>query len=96
MKHCILVKWNEQVSDRQAIAAEVEGLYSGAAEITGVRGVRLLRNCVDRSNRYDLLIELDMEKEALSDWDASALHHRWKEQYGSLIAAKAIFDFEKE
>ena len=42
----------------------------------------------------DLMIVVDMEKSALEAWDASALHRRWKERFGSLLASKAIFDCE--
>ena len=37
---------------------------------------------------------LDMDKEALPNWDASAVHHQWKGEYGALIEKKAIFDYE--
>ena len=32
--------------------------------------------------------------EALTAWDASSPHHLWKDNYGDLFAAKAIFDSE--
>ena len=47
-----------------------------------------------RDNRYDVLIVLDMERDALPLYDGSAPHHRWKEEFGPLLAQKAIFDFE--
>ena len=50
--------------------------------------------CVDRANRYDLMIVLDMDKDALPNWDASDIHHRWKDEYGGLLEKKAIFDYE--
>ena len=40
------------------------------------------------------MIVLDMDKSALLAWDASAVHHQWKEQYGMLLEKKAIFDYE--
>jgi len=49
---------------------------------------------VARDNRYDVLIVLDMAPEALPVYDASAMHHLWKEEFGPLLAQKAIFDFE--
>ena len=54
----------------------------------------MLRNCIDRENRYDLAIIIDMDKAALPAWDASELHREWKSGFGSYLAAKAIFDFE--
>ncbi len=94
MRHHIIVKWNEKVTDRQALLEELEALFAPAREIEGVEGVRLIPNCVDRPNRYDLMIVIGMEKEALPNWDASAVHHEWKERYGGLVGSKAIFDCE--
>ena len=37
---------------------------------------------------------VEMEKAALPNWDASRIHHQWKEQFGGLLEKKAIFDYE--
>ena len=94
MKHCILAKWNETVTDKAALLAQVRALYAAADDIPGVRGVTVHPCCIDRPNRYDLMIVLDVDKEALPNWDASGLHHRWKDEYGGLLEKKAIFDYE--
>ena len=94
MKHHIIVKWNDRVTDRAALMEELEQLFSEAPEVEGVRGASLIPNCVDRPNRYDLMIVLEMEKDALPFWDASEVHLRWKEKYGGLVGSKAIFDCE--
>lgn len=92
MLHHIIVKWNEQVTDKTAMAAQVTDLYAAATDIPGVHGVTLKPNVTDRPNRYDLMIALDMDAEALPTWDASNLHKRWKADFGGLIEKKAIFD----
>lgn len=94
MKHCILAKWNETVTDKAALLAQVRALYAAADAIPGVCGVTVHPCCIDRPNRYDLMIVLDVDKEALPNWDASGLHHRWKDEYGGLLEKKAIFDYE--
>ena len=94
MKHCILAKWNETVTDKAALLAQVRVLYAAADAIPGVHGVTVHPCCIDRSNRYDLMIVLDMDREALPNWDASDIHHRWKDEYGGLLEKKAIFDYE--
>ena len=94
MKHHIIVKWNETVTDKQEILKEVRELYGGADRIAGIRSVSLYPNCVDRANRYDLMIVLEMDPEALPRWDACEIHHRWKAEYGNRIGSKAIFDCE--
>ena len=80
MKHCILAKYRAEVYPRR--------------ELEGVSGASVYPNCVARDNRYDVLIVLDMERDALPLYDGSAPHHRWKEEFGPLLAQKAIFDFE--
>ena len=87
MKHCIIAKFNESAADKQAALAQVRALLSGAEPIEGVRGITIHENCVARDNRYDLMI-------ALPNWDASRIHHQWKEQFGGLLEKKAIFDYE--
>ena len=40
------------------------------------------------------MIVLDMEKDALALYDASEMHHRWKDEFSPLLEKKAIFDHE--
>lgn len=94
MKHCILAKWNERVTDKAALLQKIRCLFAAYDAVTGVHSVSVLPCCIDRPNRYDVMIVLDMDKDALSAWDDSALHHRWKEEYGELLEKKAIFDYE--
>ena len=54
--------------------------------------MKLHLSCSERPNRYDMMIEMVMEPEALPVYDASEPHLRWKQEYGSHIEAKAIFD----
>lgn len=96
MKHDILVKYKPEISKEQkaALIPEIRELFEHTTEITGIHGVKLDPNVTERENRYDLMIEIDMEPEALDAYDRSVWHHQWKEQYGSLLEKKAIFDHE--
>ena len=69
--------------------------YLGVRDIPGVRGAEVFHNCVDRENRYHVLIRLDMDPAALAAYDVSPMHHRWKDRFGPLLEKKAIFDFEE-
>ena len=93
VKHHIIVKFTEG-TDLEALLGPVEEIFRQTLEIPGIHGVELKRNCVDRPNRYDLMIVLDMDPAALPAYDASAPHRRWKEVYGPVTAKKAIFDCE--
>ena len=92
MLHHILVKWTAEVTDKPALAAEVEALFRGVLTVDGVHGVTVHPNVIDRPNRYDLLICIDMDQAALPAYDACPTHHQWKDAYGHLVANKAIFD----
>lgn len=94
MKHCIIAKWNESVTDKPAMLARVRALFAGAAPVDGVSGMVIHENCIARDNRYDLMIVVEMEKAALPNWDASEIHHQWKDQFGGMLEKKAIFDYE--
>lgn len=91
MLHYILVKWNPDV-EKQSAAQAVRALYAKAAEIAGVRRVEIRENITPRDNRYDLMIVLEMDGEALFSWDQSQLHQQWKQEYGAHIEKKCIFD----
>ena len=95
MKHCILAKYTADAYSRRAeLLPRVREIFSAAADIPGVTGAEVFPNCVDRPNRYDVLIVLEMARDALTAYDESAMHHRWKDEFGPLLEKKAIFDFE--
>lgn len=93
MLHHIIVKWKDTV-DKQETSQNVRALYESAVEILGIRDVIIKDNVIARPNRYDLMIALDMDEDALVTWDNSELHLKWKSEYGSLIESKCIFDCE--
>ena len=94
MKHCIIAKFNASVTDKSAAIENVKALFADAAPVDGVKNITIHENCVARDNRYDLMIAVEMEKAALPNWDASEIHHQWKEQFGGMLEKKAIFDYE--
>ena len=96
MKHLILAKFKPEIADKEALLEPIRRLFSASAEIPGVHGAAVYPCCVARENRYDVMIVLDMEKEALPLYDVSAMHRAWKEIYGDFLEKKAIFDCEME
>ena len=63
-------------------------------QIEGVHTVNIYENVTPRPNRHDLMIEMEMDQEALPVYDASATHQEWKARYGKYIQTKTIFDYE--
>jgi len=94
LKHHIIIKYNALVEDKQNMQEEIRQFFAPATEIEGVHGVFFYPNCIPLENRFDLMIVLEMEKDALANWNTSSLHLQWKEQYGRYILSKAIFDCE--
>ena len=92
MKHYIIVKWNNTVTNKSSVANRVRRLFTAADQIEGIEKVQIKENITPRDNRYDLMIILDMVEDALQTWDDSSLHKRWKAEYGDLIEKKVIFD----
>ena len=62
--------------------------------IDGIHNIEYHRLCIDRENRYNLMICIDMIPEALGNYDKCGAHKKWKETYSSYIESKAIFDGE--
>ena len=93
MKHFIIVKWNDPAAMRPEIPA-IGALFGQTLAIPGIHSVDVHPSCSDRANRFDLMIEIEMDAEALPAYDACEPHHMWKEQYGGAIANKVIFDCE--
>ena len=91
MKHYIIVKFVEG-TDFKALVEPVREIFSRTLTIPGIHGLELKISNSDRANRFDLMIILDMDREALPAYDASEPHLYWKSQYGDQIAKKAIFD----
>ena len=93
MKHHIIVKFTPG-TDAKALAEPVHSIFAQTLTIPGVHDVQVLLSDSDRANRYDMMIVMDMDKEALPLYDVSAPHLRWKAEYGDKIEKKAIFDCE--
>ena len=93
MKHYMIAKLNEGI-DRNELIAPVTEIFEETLQIPGVHHVKVKPCCIDRPNRYDIMIEIEMDKEALPAYDACEAHHAWKDNYGALLQAKTIFDSE--
>ena len=89
-----ICKWKDKSAVTEETLEKISRLFDGASGEEGVEKAELIRNCVDRENRFDLMIRIHMRKDALENWDRSAIHRRWKEEYGDLIEKKTIFDEE--
>jgi hypothetical protein len=94
MKHHIIVKFKEG-TDVRALLEPVRSIFEETLAIPGIRKIDFKLSNSDRANRYDLMIVMDMDQEALPAYDVSEPHLRWKSEYGALVAQKAIFDCDE-
>lgn len=96
MKHCIIVKFIPEISRKieKNFIEQIQELFDNTKEIEGIHDVKIFKNCVNRDNRADIMIEMDMEKEALEEYDKSPWHILWKQEYGRFIESKSIFDYD--
>lgn len=96
MKHCILVKFIPEISKKieNSFIEQIRELFDSATDINGVHYVKVYRCCTNRENRADLMIEIDMDREALEGYDASDVHLIWKREYSRFIDEKTIFDYD--
>ena len=91
MKHYIIVKLKDS-ADMPALAEKAKEIFSETLQIPGVHSVKVKKSCSDKPNRYDLMIIMDIEPQALPVYDACDAHQRWKKLCDPLQESKAIFD----
>lgn len=93
MKHFIIVKFEDKVDFRTFIDP-IKKLFDKALNIDGVNKIDILVSNSTLTNRYDLMIKMELTQRALIEFDNSKIHSQWKEQYGKYIKNKVIFDCE--
>lgn len=91
MEHYIIVKFTEG-TDVKALVEPVRDIFKETLTIPGIHSLDIRVSNSDIANRYDLMIIITMEKEALPAYAESEPHIRWKKEYGDRISKKAIFD----
>ena len=96
MLHHIIVKFNDGITAtrKKEITAQATTLFEGLKQMPGIHDVKLHTLCIDRPNRYDLMIVISMDKDTLPSYDDCEIHHKWKTDFGAFIKSKAIFDCE--
>lgn len=95
MKHLIIVKANSNAPAREAFMEAAKEAFSPVTQIPGVRSVRVIPGLKLAENRFDFIVEIDMNRESLPLYDRSEAHRLWKQNYGGWIEQKAIFDCEE-
>lgn len=95
MQHHVIVKFNSTVKDKKALANEISVLFKGMeGMVKGVHKVTPHQNCINMSNRYDLMIIVDMDKDALEAYSNSPIHNKWINEYPQYLESKVIMDYE--
>ena len=91
MKHYIIVKFKEGFDYLKQLD-RISKLFDESLKIEGVDRIKIYTSNCDLSNRYDLMIRMELTKKALTDFDASWIHQKWKTDYSEYIEDKTIFD----
>lgn len=91
MKHYIIVKFNNEYDYKKEIV-NIEKLFNESLNIEGVNKVKIYVSNSKLSNRYDLMVYMELTKNALNIFDNSWIHNKWKNDYGKYIESKTIFD----
>jgi hypothetical protein len=95
MQHHVIVKFNETVKDKVAMADEIGNLYKGmVGTVEGIHKITYHKNCIDMDNRYDLMVIVDMEKDALEAYSNSPIHDKWLRDYPKYLESKVIMDYD--
>ena len=95
MLHRIIVKYTALGTDRDAFAEEVLGIFKPLENMDGIHRVGIVKGLPLAENRWDLMIEIEMDRDALPAYNESAPHKKWKTEYACFVEKKAIFDCEQ-
>ena len=93
MKHYIIVKFEKTVNVKEVLNP-IKELFEKALEISGVEKIDIYTSSIDLPNRYDLMIKMTLSPLALTEFDNSEIHKKWKREFGEYIINKTIFDCE--
>lgn len=93
MVHYIIVKFRNEFNYLENIN-EITDLFNEALKIDGVSKINIYISNSKLSNRYDLMIKMELTLEGLNKFDNSWIHSEWKHKYGKYIENKIIFDCE--
>ena len=93
MRHYVIIKLKDR-SLKAEVAQNARSIFEKTLKIEGVQSVHVYENCVDRPNRFDVMIEICMQPEALALYDPSDAHTEWKRYCDPLLEAKTVFDCE--
>ena len=91
MKHYIIVKFNSEFDYLKKLD-EIISLFNESLKIDDIDKIDTYTSNSKLSNRYDLMIKMELTQKALNDFDSSWIHKKWKNDYGKYIKNKTIFD----
>lgn len=91
MKHFIIVKFKDDVKTEEIIQP-IKKLFNNALNINGINKIDIFVSNSKLPNRHDLMINMDLSLSALTEFDNSDIHKKWKEEFGKYIISKTIFD----
>ena len=93
MKHYIIVKFKNDYNYLSELES-IKNMFNESLKLDGVNKIEIYESNSNLSNRYDLMIKMELTKEGLVNFDNSSIHSRWKSDYGKYIENKTIFDCE--
>ena len=62
MNHIIVVKFKENIINKDDLFEQIKILFEKSVKIEGVYKVKIHKNIIEFPNRYDLMIDIKMEK----------------------------------
>lgn len=92
MHHYLLFKLNGKISAENFIVLVSPFFEQMSQEIPGWKSHRFRQNTIERKNNFDLLIQIELSKEALQIYFTHPLHLKMKEAFRNYIEKKAVFD----
>lgn len=89
-----MVKWNETVADKKAMAEEVYQLWCKGLENKEIRKITKHENLLEKPNRFDVMYVVELDPADMQVWVDCEPHQIWKNDYAKYVEAKAIIDLD--
>ena len=91
MEHYLIVKFRKD-TDVKKVYEELRTLFEKASKIEGVKKADVFLSSGKLRNNYDMMIRIQMKKNALKAFESSDLYREWEEKYSESISKTTVFD----
>ncbi len=94
LKHFVIFQFEKDFFTKDNYEEYCQAFDKIQKAFTGIKAVKIHRNCIDRPANMDLMIEMDLANESvLSEYLSFPEHMRMGEKYNPHVINRVSFDY---